>query len=172
MSIQIGILGGAFDPPHLGHRRCIDWALGSGVRMDKVFVIPSGVRVDKPGQTDYAHRLAMCVRAFGDLPKVLVGAWESPQQRQGPCYMYDTVVLLKKLYPWWGFHLIVGSDYTEGDLLQWYRGEELVKQLAGVIRVPRSQESSTQLRQQFDASWTHPQVADYVNTHGLYGVSQ
>lgn len=167
-TVKVGIFGGAFDPPTTGHLRCIREAFASGNRMDKVFVIPSGERTDKPNQTAYHHRFAMCSKAFGAIPNVLVGSWEAPEQRKGPIYTFDTMVILKKLYPWWDFYLVLGSDYGEGSTVHWHRGEELLQMTKGIITVPRSEENSTALRANFNPQWVDPQVAQYAADHNLY----
>lgn len=145
MTVKVGIFGGAFDPPHVGHNSCIEFALGSKVRCDRIFVIPSGDRPDKPNQSPYSQRLELAQIAFQPYGKVFVGQWESPEHRQGSTFTYDTVMLLKKLYPTWDFHLIIGKD-NEKSLASWHRGEELLKELAGTIVVPRTVVNSTAIR--------------------------
>jgi nicotinate-nucleotide adenylyltransferase len=151
MTIKVGIFGGAFDPPHLGHNKCIEFAMGSPARCDRIFVIPSGERPDKPHQSPFDMRMKMAQIAFQSYSKVLVGGWEDPKVRQGPTFTYDTLMILKGLYPYWEFHLLVGAD-NKDKLSTWYKGDLLLKELAGLIVVPRDKRSSTSLREMYKKS--------------------
>lgn len=55
---KIGIYGGAFDPPHIGHRFAIEVALNSR-KVDEIIVVPSGSRSDKKYHAADRHRLKM-----------------------------------------------------------------------------------------------------------------
>jgi len=170
MPVKVGIFGGSFDPPHEGHQRCIQYALARGHRCDKVFVIPSGNRQDKPDQTSYPNRLRMAQLAFQAVPKVFIGQWEDPALNPEPVYTYNTVLLLKRLYPTWDFHLVIGQD---NKIENWYKSEELRQELAGLIVVPRDNISSTKIRANVKRGApilpVDPLVDHYIQEHKLYG---
>ncbi len=168
-AINLGIYGGAFDPPHRSHEMCIRYALSPPQSLDRVWVLPSGQRVDKPNQLSFDHRMAMAKLAFEDISGVFVGAYESPSYRTGPIYTYDTISILKKKYPNWNFHLIVGSD--NADVSSWHEGQALLQLLGSVIVVPRTDDrSSTSVRTGLHSSLPtlNPKVANYIKVHGLY----
>ncbi len=167
--VNVGILGGAFDPPHRGHETCARFALSAPQRMDKVWVIPSGDRIDKPNQIAYEHRITMARLAFNDISSaVSVYAYESPSIRKGPVYTYDTVQLLTSRYNLWNFHLIVGEDNQ--NVMSWHEGKALLKLLTSVIVVPRDARSSTNVRNDIETMLPtlNPKVAQYVREQGLY----
>lgn len=110
----IGVFGGAFDPPHLGHVQLLQSAIAQ-LKLDTVVVIPTGDAWHKERTlTAAAHRLAMARLAFGHLPQVQVDAREVA--RSGPSYTVDTLAELHAEYPGSSFFLLMGQD-------QWTRFE-------------------------------------------------
>jgi nicotinate-nucleotide adenylyltransferase len=89
----IGVLGSAFNPPHLGHLALAQealWQLG----LDEVVLVPTGEAphkriVDDPGRE---LRLAMTRLAAADDPRFTVSTLEV--EREGPSYTYETLALL------------------------------------------------------------------------------
>lgn len=105
---RIGVFGGAFDPPHLGHVQLLQTAIGQ-LALDTVLVIPTGEAWHKArGLTAAQHRLAMAQLAFGHLPQVQVDAREV--QRSGPSYTVDTLTELHAEHPGANFYLLMGQD--------------------------------------------------------------
>jgi nicotinate-nucleotide adenylyltransferase len=107
---RYGILGGTFDPPHIGH---LILAQEAYVRLglDRVWFIPTGVSPHKLGQpvTPAFHRVAMLVRALADDARFDLLTLEV--ERPGPSYTVDT---LRELRTQWGpeveIALILGWD--------------------------------------------------------------
>jgi nicotinate-nucleotide adenylyltransferase len=107
---RYGILGGTFDPPHIGH---LILAQEAYVRLglDRVWFIPTGVSPHKLGQpvTPAIHRVAMLERALVSDTRF---AWLTLEiERPGPSYTVDT---LRELRTQWGpeveIALILGWD--------------------------------------------------------------
>ncbi len=123
---RIGIFGGAFDPPHMGHVGLAKTAL-TQLQLDELRVIPTGQAWHKTRSlTSAEHRLAMTRLTFGDMPRVVVDTREL--QRQGPSYTADTLAELGAEYPGAQLYLVVGEDQAHA-LPTWHRWEE-VAQLA------------------------------------------
>ncbi len=107
---RVGIYGGAFDPPHLGHAVALSAFCGA-VRPDRTFVIPTG---EAPHKTithgaEPCDRLAMARLAFeGVSPSVVVSDAEisSPEIS----YTYRTLENLRGQYPEAEFFLFIGTD--------------------------------------------------------------
>jgi nicotinate-nucleotide adenylyltransferase len=107
---RYGILGGTFDPPHIGH---LILAQEAHVRLglDRVWFIPTGVSPHKLGQpvTPAFHRVAMLERALADDDRFALLTLEI--ERLGPSYTVDT---LRALRTQWGLEveiaLILGWD--------------------------------------------------------------
>jgi nicotinate-nucleotide adenylyltransferase len=104
----VGILGGAFDPPHWAHRALAETALKQ-LKLDVLHILPTGQAWHKSRVlTPAEHRLAMCKLAFGDLPHTQIDAREI--QRQGPSYTADTLHELAGEYPHSQLFLVLGAD--------------------------------------------------------------
>ena len=137
---RIGILGGTFDPPHLGHleaaRRCRE-----EVRLDRVLLVVANHPWQKtPVRRISAapDRLAMVEAAAAGRPGLEVSRLEV--DRGGPSYTVDTVEeLLGEARgldrPVPEIFVIVGADLV-GDLASWERADEL-RQLVTVVVVSR-----------------------------------
>ena len=122
---RVGMFGGAFDPPHLAHRRLAETAL-SQLGLDRLHVIPTGQAWHKARVLSAAfHRLAMCELAFGDLPGVVIDDREI--RRAGPSYTADTLGELKGLYPNARLYLILGADQLLS-FRSWIRWQEVLEQ--------------------------------------------
>jgi nicotinate-nucleotide adenylyltransferase len=132
---KIAIVGGTFDPIHLGHLKIITEI---AKKYEKVIVIPTGepwLKTSKPIATG-EQRVAMAQTAVNSLnlaDQVQVSAIEV--KRKGPSYAIDTVNELKLIYPDAAFTLVLGSDAAL-NLHKWHRSDELQK-LVEVLVVKR-----------------------------------
>lgn len=106
---KTGILGGMFDPVHLGHIAAARCALDAG--LDRVLLLPCRCppHREKP-KTQEIHRLEMCRLAALDEPCIEVCTLDL---RDGPCYAADTLKMLKEAYPEDSFYWILGADKLE-----------------------------------------------------------
>lgn len=107
---RIGIYGGAFNPPHMGHVQAAQYALDA-LRLQRLLVIPSCISPHKDapvGTPDDAHRLQMTRLAFSGMDKVTVSDLELT--RGGVSYTVDTLQQLRKLHPQAQLVLCMGTD--------------------------------------------------------------
>ncbi len=132
--MRIGIFGGTFDPPHLGHlilaERCREEA-----KLDEVWFLPSYVpphKADRP-LTRFEHRCEMVALATTGQSAFRVDAVE--KELPPPSYTVETLAELTRRHPDHEFALIVGGD-SLNDLPQWYQPQRLVSQ-AMLVAVPR-----------------------------------
>lgn len=106
---KIGILGGTFNPIHIGHLLMAETAVEM-LDLDKVMVMPSGISYLKantnvlPGQL----RLDMVQLSIQNNPHLISSDMEI--KREGNTYTYETLEILKKQYPQATFYFIVGAD--------------------------------------------------------------
>ena len=120
---RVGMFGGAFDPPHTAHRALAQAALEQ-LQLDALHVMPTGQAWHKARTLSPAHhRIAMCERAFGDLPRVRVDRRET--ERQGPSYTADTLAELRAEYPQATLYLVLGADQLLA-FKAWVRWEEVL----------------------------------------------
>ena len=119
---RIGVLGGAFDPPHRGHMALAQAAL-QHLDLDLLLVVPTGTAWHKSRPlSDAQHRLAMCALAFGDVPGAQIDDCEI--LRSGPSYTADTLEALHQAHPGAAFFLLMGQDQAQR-LGTWSRAEAL-----------------------------------------------
>jgi nicotinate-nucleotide adenylyltransferase len=120
----LGVLGGTFNPPHLGHlalARCARAQLG----LERVLLVPSCVPPHKRAEADPGaeHRLRMCQLAVAGEPSLEASPLEV--QRGGLSYTADTLSALRSLHPNASLTLILGSDVAR-TLPEWHRPGEVV----------------------------------------------
>jgi nicotinate-nucleotide adenylyltransferase len=123
--LRVGILGGTFNPPHLGHLICAQEA-HLQLELDRVILMPAGRPPHKPsleGEPGPGHRLALCRRAVGDDSRFDVSDLEV--RRDGPSYTVDTLWELTSLMPDSELFLIVGGDVAAG-LPSWHEPERVL----------------------------------------------
>ena len=107
MSKKIGILGGTFDPIHLGHIGLATIALQE-LSLDEVIFIPSGISYMKKNVSDSSCRYAMTELAVKDYPSFSVSDIEVT--RHDNSYSYETLEELNRRNPGDKLYFIVGSD--------------------------------------------------------------
>ncbi len=123
--MKIGILGGTFDPPHLGHLIIANEVLCS-LELDEIWFMPNQdpPHKEKSKNISNENRLDMLSLAIEGHPKFKIETCEL--ERAGRSYTYDTMKLLKENYPTYQFYFIIGGDMVEY-LPKWYRIDELVQ---------------------------------------------
>jgi len=105
---RIGVLGGAFDPPHAAHVALAQAALAE-LQLDELRIVPTGQAWHKSRTLSPAHhRLAMAQLAFSNIPQVVIDPRET--ERVGPSYTVDTLRELKGQWPEAELFLIMGED--------------------------------------------------------------
>ena len=122
--MKIGILGGSFNPVHLGHLILAE-QIRETTGLGRVLFIPASSPPHKPG-TELAageHRLAMVRLAIEGNP--FFEASDVEVRRGGVSYTIDTILELRREHPGDDFHFIIGADSVP-ELPTWYRTCELV----------------------------------------------
>ncbi len=119
---RIGVYGGAFDPPHIGHDVLARAAIDQ-LQLDELRVIPTGYAWHKArALTSAVHRLAMARLAFKDNQRVVVDPRE--MNRSGPTYTIDTLQELAQEFASSQLYLLMGEDQARA-LTTWHRWREL-----------------------------------------------
>jgi nicotinate-nucleotide adenylyltransferase len=125
MGRSVGVLGGGFNPPHLGHLVLAQeaiWALG----LDELILVPTGQAPHKqitpePGAE---VRLAMAEAAVAHFDGVVASDVEVA--RDGPSYAYRTLELLADELPGSQLTFVMGADAAAG-LESWRRPERVLE---------------------------------------------
>jgi nicotinate-nucleotide adenylyltransferase len=131
----IGVLGSAFNPPHLGHLALAQealWQLG----LSEVILVPTGeaphkLIADEPGRE---LRLAMTRLAAADDSRFSVSTLEV--EREGPSYTYETLELLAREKGDTELVFVMGADAAVG--LESWRMPERVVELARIAVARRA----------------------------------
>lgn len=139
--MKIGVYGGTFNPPHLGHLAAARAAI-EALELDKLLLIPAAVPPHKelPQETPgLEHRLAM-VEKMADamrLPRV-VEVSKLEAERYGKSYTSDTLEAIHEQYPEAQLWLLMGTDMFL-TLHQWHDPGAILK-LAGICAFGRREE--------------------------------
>jgi len=164
--MRLGLFGGSFDPPHLGHLHVARLAQRQ-LALERVRLIPAARPPHKLARVlaDAPARRAMLELLRREEPWLEVDGREL--ERGGTSFTYDTLVALRaelgaaahELY------FLIGSDSLV-DLPGWHRAAELVE-LATIVTVPRDPESLVRGRATVRALLPH--AADRILAHVLEG---
>jgi len=106
---RIGVFGGTFDPPHVGHLALAEWAR-EALRLDRVIFMPAARPPHKRRRrlSPAGDRVAMTRLATRGNPHFSVSTLEA--RRTGPSYTVDTLRALKRSHPGASFWLLMGED--------------------------------------------------------------
>jgi nicotinate-nucleotide adenylyltransferase len=133
---SIGIFGGTFDPPHLGHLVLAAEARAQ-LGLDRLLWVLTPDPPHKQGQSfaPIEHRLEMIKLAIGDDPQFEISSVELT--RPGPHYALDTVNILARQNPAAQLVYLMGGDSLR-DLPTWHRPADFISacHLIGVMRRP------------------------------------
>jgi nicotinate-nucleotide adenylyltransferase len=145
---RIGILGGTFNPPHLGHLTLARRA-SEQLSLERVGLVPARLPGHKPGDEDPGahHRLHMCRLIVADEDRMSVCALEI--ERDSPSYTVDTLKAIHASHPDAQLTFIAGAD-TAMTLPTWRRPAKLLS-LADLAVAPRAGTSREQVLQEIDA---------------------
>jgi nicotinate-nucleotide adenylyltransferase len=197
--LRVGILGGAFNPPHIGHLICAQESLVQR-QLDRVVFVPVG---DAPHRTldddpGAEARLEMVELAIADDERFSASRMEI--DREGPSYTSDTLAQLRAESPDDELFLILGGDQAAAlaswhepdkvlelatlavfERMSWSRSAIAIKigRLPGAQRVryldmPLIQVSSSAIRRRVREALpirylVPDRVVDYITTNELYG---
>ncbi len=121
----VGILGGSFNPPHLGHLALAEDALAE-LGLERVMIVPVCVAPHRPVPTDdpgAEHRLAMCRALFAGHPQLEVSTLEI--DRGGRSYTVDTLRSVNASDPDAELTVILGADVASS-LPTWRMPHEIL----------------------------------------------
>jgi nicotinate-nucleotide adenylyltransferase len=119
--LRLGVMGGTFDPIHLGHLFAAE-AAAEHFKLDSVIFIPAGNPWQKTTYATAQDRLAMTKLAIASNSKFQVSTIDI--DRPGPTYTVDTLQDLRKLHPEVELFFITGADSLSG-IGTWKHVEQL-----------------------------------------------
>ncbi len=122
---RIGLFGGTFDPPHIGHLISAQ-SIADTLALDEVIFIPASQPPHKLGLSisSAEHRYNMLALAIEDNPKFSIDHVEL--NKAEPCYTINTVRYFLERYREDKLYWLIGAD-SLAELPSWYRFEELIE---------------------------------------------
>lgn len=187
---KVGIFGGTFNPPHIGHVIMAN-EVYAALDLDEVRFMPNAQapHKDVSKSTTNEQRLQMVERAIANIPYFSVETFEL--ERGGVSYTFDTMKAMREREPQTEFYFIIGGDMIDS-LHTWHRIDELMELVTFVgvkrpgyeaksyyhvqmVDVPEINLSSTYIRQRLQQKnipllyLLPPAVESYIREEGLYG---
>ncbi|MCC8123311.1 MAG: nicotinate (nicotinamide) nucleotide adenylyltransferase [Oscillospiraceae bacterium] len=140
--MKIGVFGGTFNPPHLGHVGAARFALDA-LGLDKLLLVPAAQPPHKALSEDVpraAQRRALVEQAADAMLDSRIEVCTLELKRAGPSYTSDTLRALRAQYPDATLWLLLGEDmfFT---LQGWHASEEIMAQ-AGICAFARTAETT------------------------------
>jgi nicotinate-nucleotide adenylyltransferase len=141
---RIGVFGGTFDPPHIGHLIIAEQARQQ-LRLHKVLFVPAHDPPHKKGQAtaNPSQRLSMIKRAVSIVPEFEVSSIEI--DREGVSYTVDTLRELRTKYRNAKFFLIVGGD-NFAQLETWKSVTDILQLATPVVYDREEKKSRSRMR--------------------------
>jgi nicotinate-nucleotide adenylyltransferase len=185
--VRLGVLGGTFDPPHLGHLLAASDAFET-LALDRLLFIPAAAHPFKGDSVGAmaAQRLDMLALLVADDPRFGIDTIEI--ERRGLSYTVDTLADLARRYPDAERFFLIGEDLVD-EVVTW-RAPERLTQLAEIVVMARGDDpdptgpfrrlgtrridvSSTEIRARARAGlslhgFVPDAVAAYIRDAGLY----
>jgi nicotinate-nucleotide adenylyltransferase len=195
--VRLGLLGGTFNPPHIGHLVCATHALDE-LELDRVLLVPVNQPPHKAAEADpgVEHRVELCRRAVAGNEQLDVSLVDA--EVPGPSFTVGTLSRLHDRCPGDQLTFIVGGDmafslptWREPEAIlelaelgvaerEGVRRTDIVERLSGLgtdnvrfFDMPRLDISSSQIRRMVAGGrsirYLVPDaVADYIEHEGLY----
>lgn len=185
--MRVGLLGGSFNPPHVGHLMAALY-VHSTQGLDEVWMMPAYQHPFGKTLAPFEHRVRMCEllceESSGWMKTSRVE--QDVAQRGGAGYTVETLTYLRERHPKIEFSLIIGSDILN-DLPKW-KEPERIKQMVRMLVLyragypapdtlgpPLAEVSSTQIREMLargeaPAQLVPSRVLEYAHQQGLYGL--
>lgn len=188
MTKRIGLLGGTFDPPHIGHL-IIAEEVRFQLQLDEIWFLPTNEPPHKGvARSNNEHRKQMLSLAIKNNPYFHINTVE--YERSGKSYTIDTMHILTERHPNVTFYFIIGADMVEY-LPHWKNIDELldIVQFVGVERrgftiettypiqnvsIPLIDISSSEIKERIEKNrpiqyFVPDEVLQYIKEYRLYG---
>lgn len=186
-TIRLGIMGGTFDPIHIGHLIAASEA-AARFALDRVLLMPAARPWQKTGYSNAEDRFLMTSLAATNHQAFAVSRLEI--DRKGMTYTVDTLGTLKEQHQGARLFLILGADAAAG-ISTWHEpegvlslaelivvnrpgGSDLSKEIPHhPLRMPMIEVSSTDIRNRVRSEWpidflVPDAVAAHIRSSGLY----
>ncbi|WP_415061751.1 nicotinate (nicotinamide) nucleotide adenylyltransferase [Bdellovibrio sp.] len=156
--MKIGIFGGSFNPPHMGHLNAIQ-TVAKKAGLGKVHVVPAAQNplktpVEGPTTEQRLELTRLAFEQYGDMYFVD----DQEIKRGGMSYTVDTVMNLRKTYEASDLYLVVGADKFE-ELAQWKDFQKLLAETNLIVTTRPGYETPESLEEM--PGYLKPYVSDF-----------
>ena len=151
---KIGIFGGTFDPPHLGHLNIAKHAYDK-LALDEFWFMPNGIpayKMIQRGISSKEDRLMMLEILVKDIPWCQISRIEV--EREGYTFTSDTLTWLSEKQPENDYYLIIGSDSYK-DMHMWHDPGTIFK-LSTIVVLLRGEDTKESL-----GEYTKKYISEY-----------
>ncbi len=147
MDKKIGLLGGTFNPIHIGHL-LLGLSAKEYFNLDEIWLLPTGYSYLKAGKVEASasERYEMCQLAIEGLENFKCCDVEI--NREGPSYTYETLLELNANYPNNKFYFIIGSDSLF--MLDNWKNPDIILKESEIIAAVRGNENQEKVKEQIE----------------------
>lgn len=132
--MKIGILGGSFNPVHIGHLILAE-RVCSELSLDRIFFVPCNIPPHKPDETLVPARARLRMVAMAIRGNPCFDILDCEIKRGGVSYTVDTLEDVRKTFPGSALFLIVGSDLCKK--FHTWKDPQRIKKIAHIVTVTR-----------------------------------
>lgn len=133
--MKIGIFGGSFDPPHMGHLWLCRNAIEQ-VMLDQLFIVPNKLSPFKIEKGESSHHILAMVELLAELLGSKASMTPIEVEREGKSYTVDTVKFFKDKHPKDELYLIMGGD-SAMHFHTWHCSHNILDLVSAVVIAPR-----------------------------------
>jgi len=129
--VQVGVYGGSFDPPHVGHALVAGWLLWTR-QVDEVWLVPAFAHAfDKP-LSAFDRRMALCLALAEDVDVVRIRVDTVEATLPVPSFTLHTLEVLAGRRPDARFRLVVGADVLD-QVAHWHAWDEILVRFPPIV---------------------------------------
>jgi nicotinate (nicotinamide) nucleotide adenylyltransferase len=134
LGVQVGLFGGSFNPPHVGHAMVVSWLLWTE-QVDEVWLMPAFEHPLDKALIPFSQRVKAC-EALASLFSDQVKVCEIERDLPRPSYTLNSLESLSEAHPALSFRLVAGSDILD-QVGAWHKWDEIEVGLSGLAQLPR-----------------------------------
>ena len=128
--MDVGLFGGSFNPPHVGHAMVVSWLLWTE-QVEEVWLMPAFEHPFDKQMIPFSERVQAC-KALADLFPGRVKVTEVESTLPRPSYTFNSLEALATAHPEHRFRLVVGSDILD-QVHAWHRWDAILESYSPIL---------------------------------------
>lgn len=158
--LNVAIMGGSFNPPHIGHIRTMEAVLDQCTFINQIWMVPTISIYGVKDLVGFTHRYIMCKAATEGMPYIHVSDYEEQYQITSTWALMTTLSMDVR-YQHITFYFIIGTDCLM-NIDSWVNSALLIKSVPFII-VPRKRAGYTD-RIPTKASWVYEEKNTFIKS--------